>query len=100
MITTRAMPALLPAHHRRVAEVTIKNDFADALTPGSGLKFHAVGSTSPGSTDGKSVGVRYSTALKLCVPRHPLLVGRGRLELAEPASGATHIRRRLSDGCL
>ena len=31
MITTRAMPALLPAHHRRVAEATIKNDFADAL---------------------------------------------------------------------
>lgn len=31
MITTRAMPAPLPAHHRRVAEATIKNDFADAL---------------------------------------------------------------------
>ena len=30
MITTRAMPALLPAHHRRVApETTLKNDFAD-----------------------------------------------------------------------
>jgi alkylation response protein AidB-like acyl-CoA dehydrogenase len=33
MITTRAMPALLPAHHRRVAEATIKNDFADPLLP-------------------------------------------------------------------
>jgi hypothetical protein len=32
MITTRAMPALLPAHHQRVAsETTIKNDFADPL---------------------------------------------------------------------
>jgi hypothetical protein len=31
MITTKAMPALLPAHHRRVAEATIKNDFADPL---------------------------------------------------------------------
>ena len=32
MITTRAMPALLPAHHRRVASrTTIKNDFADPL---------------------------------------------------------------------
>jgi hypothetical protein len=34
MITTRAMPALLPAHHQRVAsETTIKNDFADPLAP-------------------------------------------------------------------
>jgi hypothetical protein len=33
MITTRAMPALLPAHHQRVAsETTIKNDFADPLS--------------------------------------------------------------------
>ena len=32
MITTRTMPAPLPAHHRRVApETTIKNDFADPL---------------------------------------------------------------------
>ena len=32
MITTRAMPALLPAHHRRVAsQTTVKNDFAEAL---------------------------------------------------------------------
>jgi hypothetical protein len=32
MITTRAVPALLPAHHQRVApETTIKNDFADPL---------------------------------------------------------------------
>jgi hypothetical protein len=35
MITTKAMPALLPAHHRRVAEATIKNDFADLLSAGS-----------------------------------------------------------------
>ena len=35
MITTRAMPALLPAHHRRVASAAaIKNDFADPL-PGT-----------------------------------------------------------------
>ncbi len=34
MITTRAMPAPLPAHHRRVAtEAAIKNDFADPLGP-------------------------------------------------------------------
>ena len=34
MITTRAMPALLPAHHRRVAsQTTVKNDFADPLAP-------------------------------------------------------------------
>jgi hypothetical protein len=34
MITTRAMPALLPANHRRVAvsPVTIRNDFANPLT--------------------------------------------------------------------
>jgi hypothetical protein len=34
MITTRAMPALLPASHRRVAvsPVTIRNDFADPLS--------------------------------------------------------------------
>ena len=32
MITTRAMPALLPAHYRRVAsQATVKNDFADPL---------------------------------------------------------------------
>ena len=32
MITTRAMPALLPAYHRRVAsQTTVKNDFADPL---------------------------------------------------------------------
>jgi hypothetical protein len=32
MITTRAMPAPLPAHQRRVApQTTIKKDFADPL---------------------------------------------------------------------
>jgi hypothetical protein len=33
MITSRAVPALLPAHHRRVAISTAitKNDFADPL---------------------------------------------------------------------
>jgi len=33
MITTRTMPALLPAHHRRVAQPQIiaSNDFADPL---------------------------------------------------------------------
>ena len=32
MITTRTMPAPLPAHHRRVAtEAAIKNDFAEPL---------------------------------------------------------------------
>ncbi len=33
MITTRAVPALLPAHHRRVATspVSTRNDFADPL---------------------------------------------------------------------
>jgi hypothetical protein len=35
MITARAVPVLLPAHHRRVARlpVTIRNDFADPLPP-------------------------------------------------------------------
>jgi hypothetical protein len=34
MITTRAVPALLPAYHRRVApQTTVKNDFADPLAP-------------------------------------------------------------------
>jgi hypothetical protein len=34
MITSRAVPALLPAHHRRVAISTAitKNDFADPLS--------------------------------------------------------------------
>jgi hypothetical protein len=32
MITTRVMPALLPAYHRRVVpEANVKNDFADPL---------------------------------------------------------------------
>jgi hypothetical protein len=36
MIITRAVPALLPAHHRRVAvsPATIRNDFADPLITG------------------------------------------------------------------
>jgi hypothetical protein len=35
MITTRAVPALLPTHHRRVAvsPATIRNDFADPCIP-------------------------------------------------------------------
>lgn len=38
MITTRAMPAPLPAHHRRAAsQTTAKNDFADPLVAGQGL---------------------------------------------------------------
>ena len=45
MITTRAVPALLPAHHRRVAvsPATIRNDFADPLLRagiGKGLHFY------------------------------------------------------------
>jgi hypothetical protein len=37
MITTRAVPAPLPAHHRRVApEAAIKNDFADPLLTPAG----------------------------------------------------------------
>ena len=40
MITTRAMPALLPGHHRRVAsQTTIKNDFADPLPALAGASY-------------------------------------------------------------
>jgi hypothetical protein len=47
MITTRAMPALLPAHHRRVAsQTTVKNDFAEALGSPLGCPADHIGASS------------------------------------------------------
>src|SRR4029077_17452925 len=41
------------------------------LTPGVGLMVHAVGSFTPGAMFWTSVGVRYWTAWKFCVPDTP-----------------------------